>query len=126
MKLPIPFSPLWEAKAGPITRQGSGLDWKENGLTRDLIDEFRVLCDGFSLTVNQRRGEIWADSRLMFKAAGAALLIWCREMTILLGTQDMNTSPAHCSCYKLGLDVDGKKVGYRIYPNTISQFGRLS
>lgn len=126
MKLPLPFSPIWKVSVGPLVQTGKGLLPRELSLARDSIDELRVFCSGFELAVKPRLGEIWADTSLAFKNAGAHPLVWCREMTILLATQDKNTSPARCSCYKLGLQVGENKIGFRIRPDGTAHFGSLN
>lgn len=110
MPEPRPFLPLWTAKRGPLTIEGRGL----LSFPKEEVDELRVLCSGFQLTVIPKQGQIFADSSLAISAPPGCGLVWFRRMQIQLATKDRNTGLPQCAWYGLGLELNGRRVGYRI------------
>ena len=92
---------------------------------RDVLDEFKVFCGGFEISVKPKDGTIFADSHCMALVAAPCKLVWFRRMEMTLNTQDRNSGAPECLWYGLGLESEGVKVGYRIRQDGVAEWGGL-
>lgn len=123
---PYPFLPQWQVKLGPIIRRGKGTLDSDLKPFADGIDELRVFCGGFELSIHPKTGQIFADSQQVASAQSPCRLLWFRRMQQDINTKDRNTSAATCLWYGLGLECNGQKYGYRIRHDGVAEWGDLS
>ncbi len=113
----VTFEPEWTAIAGPLRIRGKGIIGKSMPIAqRPLIDVFKVNLGTHSVTVEPKAGRISFDSTVVLQLSGTAELCWSRTMEkdFQVG-MDTNSEPFHCAFYKLGLEQNGNKHGWRIF-----------
>jgi hypothetical protein len=108
-----------------VVRCGSGTIPTDMTPLRDVLDEFKVFCGGFEISVKPKAGTIFADSQCMALVAVPCKLVWFRRMSMELGTHDKNTAAPQCLWYGLGLQSGTEMVGYRIQEDGTAQWGGL-
>ena len=125
MRTAKPFLPGWKATVGPVVRNGEGTLSPDLHPMRDMLDEFKVFCGGFEISVKPKSGTIFADSQCMALVPTPCELVWFRRMSIEMGTHDKNTAAPECLWYGLGLKSGNDMVGYRIHHDGVAQWGGL-
>lgn len=112
MRTPYPFEPAWEVDRGNGVERGKGtlpMPWEN-------VNHFRVLLGDSSVSVFPKAGYIALDNTIKLAALPQAKLIWFRRMQALISTHDTNATLApECLFYGIGLESEGKRVGYRLY-----------
>lgn len=103
--------------AGPLQIRGKGIIGKSVPIgQRPLIDLFKLNLGTHSVTVQPKVGRISFDSTVMLQLSGSAALCWSRTMEKELQSgKDKNSEAFRCMFYKLGLEQNGKKHGWRIF-----------
>jgi hypothetical protein len=115
---------VWQAKVGPITRQGQGLLEPDLKPLKDGFDEFSVMCGGFSITVKPKIGAIFTDSHLAASVQPPCSLLWFQRNSLNVHTAD-GAPNAETHFYGLGLESNGKRYGYRIHSDGTAHWGGL-
>ena len=92
---------------------------------RDVLDEFKVFCGGFEISVKPKEGTIFADMQCMALVPAPCKLVWFRRMEMTLNTADKSTDAPECLWYGVGLQSGDDVVGYRVNRDGTAQWGGL-
>lgn len=113
----ITFEPEWTVTAGPIQTKGKGVIGKVIPISqRPLIDSFKLYLGTHLVTVEPKAGRIAFDSTVVLQLHGQSELCWSRTMEKeMQAGGDGNSAAFHCVFYKLGLEQNGIKHGWRIF-----------
>ncbi len=103
--------------AGPLNLKGKGIIGNAIPIAyRPMIDIFKLHLGTHSVTVEPKSGRISFDSTVVLQLADKADLCWSRTMEKeLQAGSDKNSENFHCAFYKLGLEQNGQKHGWRIF-----------
>ncbi len=120
MSLSVPyitFEPEWIVTAGPLNLKGKGVIGNLIPVVqRPLIDSFKLLLGTHSVKVEPKSGRISFNSTIVLQLQCSAELCWSRTMEKeLQAGGDRNSAAFRCLFYKLGLEQNGKKHGWRIF-----------
>lgn len=113
----ITFEPEWTVTAGPLKLSGKGVLGNAMPVSqRSLIDSFKLWFGTHTVTVEPKAGRISFDSTVVLQLSPSAELCWSRTMLKEMQSGgDSNSAAFHCLFYKLGLEQNGKKHGWRIF-----------
>lgn len=105
------FEPSWTLQIGDKQHQGIGLLHKPLWPLADDFDLFSVRLNGTQLIVRPKEGKMLQNLRTLWEG-GPGRLVWFRRMRMMF---DGHAPEKQCKCYGLGLEVNGKRVGYRLF-----------
>ncbi len=113
----VTFEPEWTVIAGPLNLKGKGVIGNAIPMVqRPLIDSFKLWLGTHSVTVEPKAGRLSFDSTIVLQLQGTAELCWSRTMQKeLQAGADKNSAAFQCIFYKIGLEQDGQKHGWRLY-----------
>lgn len=115
------FEPSWTLHIGNRQEKGNGLLHKPLWSLSDSFDCFSVIQNGTHVIVLPKEGRMLKNINELWQG-GRGKLIWSRTMRTEFGSDGQKTE---CNCYNIGLEVTGKRVGYRLYHDGQLQEGLI-
>ncbi len=107
------FDPLWELRIEDNQYHGRGLLHKPLWSLAGFFESFSVVVNRTQLIALPKQGKIVRNLAAPILCEPGKL-IWFRRMQMIFDGRAPTTS---CACYGIGIQIDDKRIGYRIFPD---------